>query len=148
MAAGDVTPFNNVPIDALTEAHDWSSADTLKIGLITSAQTPTANDATPAWGDYSSNEVSTGSSYTGPITLSSVSLSRSSAVTTLDAANVSITQDASSGFTDARWGIVYNDSAASDEAVCFVDLGSNRSIQSGPLNINWHASGMVTFTRT
>lgn len=145
MAAGDITLFNQFPTDCGVKIHDLGN-DTLKLGLITAAQTPTGNDATPAWSDYSGNQVATGTSYTdGGVALTSVTFSRATAVTTLDAANVTVSQDAS-GFTNARWGIIYNDTAASDQAIGFVDLGGNVSIQGGDLDIQFAGTGIGNVT--
>lgn len=145
MAAGDITLFNQFPTDSGLKVHDLGN-DTLRVGLITAAQTPTGNDATPTWGDYSGNQVATGTSYTdkGPA-LTSVTFNRATAVTTLDAANVTVSQDAS-GFTNARWGIIYNDTATNDEAIGFIDLGGNVSIQGGDLDIQFAATGIGNVT--
>lgn len=145
MATGTVTVFQEFSDQLGKEIHNFSS-DTLKIGLIDNTLTPTAGDATPTWSDYSANEVSTGGGYTANgETLASVTWSEAAGVATLDAANISLDQNGS-GFTDAYWGIIYNDSAASDDAIAFVELGGPVSEQSGPVSINWNASGILTVT--
>lgn len=145
MATGTVTVFQEFSDQLGKEIHNFSS-DTLKIGLIDNTLTPTAGDATPTWSDYSANEVSTGGGYTANgETLASVTWSEAAGVATLDAANISLDQNGS-GFTDAYWGIIYNDSAASDDAIAFVELGGPVSEQSGPVAINWNASGILTVT--
>jgi hypothetical protein len=60
---------------------------------------------------------------------------------------VTVNQDGS-GFTNARWGIIYNDTAAGKQAVGFVDLGSDRSIQGGALTIDWSGANGDIFTIT
>jgi len=145
MARGDLTLFEEFAAQLAGETHNFSS-DTLKLGLVDDTLTPTAADGTPTWSDYSANEVGTGGGYTADgITLASVSWSETGGVGTLDAADVSLTQNAS-GFTDAYWAILYNDSAGSDEAIAFVDLGGPVSEQDGPVAINWNASGILTIT--
>jgi hypothetical protein len=52
---------------------------------------------------------------------------------------VSLAQDAS-GFTNGRWGILYNDTAAGKQALAYVDLGSDRSLVTGPLTIDWNGA--------
>jgi len=151
MAAGDVTLFEEFADQLGMELHDFDN-DTIKLALIDDTVTPTAADATPMWGagsgvDYDANEVTDAGGYTaGGITIP-VTWSEAGGVATLDdnSGDVSLAQDGS-GFTDARWGILYNDSAASKNAIGFVDLGAAVSEQAGPVNINWNASGILTVT--
>ena len=85
--------------------------------------------------------------WTGPVTLASGSWSIVGGTPTYDAADPStIAQDAS-GFTDARWGIIYNDTDTGKRALAFLDLGSARSIVSGPLAITFNASGVLTLNQ-
>jgi hypothetical protein len=149
MATGDVTWFRQTLLDLGEEIHDLST-DTYKLGLVTSATTPTATTADPRWGaggttNFSSNQVGTGTAYTGPITMTSVTWTLVSNVPTFRAANVTVAQDGS-GFTNARWGIIYNDTAAGKQALGFVDLGSDRSIQGGALTIDWSGANGDIFT--
>lgn len=145
MATGDVTLFEEFAENIGGGDHTLNS-DTLKVGLIDNTAAPTAADATPAWGDYSANEVSTAGGYTANgETLTSVTWTEAAGVGTLDAANVSLAQNGS-GFTDAYWGIIYNDTHASDLAIGFVELGGPVSEQAGPIEIQWNASGILTVT--
>jgi hypothetical protein len=146
MARGDFTTFEEFSYQLGTKVHNLSS-DTLKLGLIDNTAAPTAADSTPRWGDYSANEVSTEGGYTeGGITLSGVSYTPSGGVSTLDdTGNISLAQNGS-GFTDAYWGILYNDTATNDEALGFIDLGGPVSEQAGPIEITWNASGIQTVT--
>jgi hypothetical protein len=145
MATGDVTIFEEVAEMIGEETFNFES-DTLKLGLIDNSTPPTAADATPRWGDYSGNEVSTAGGYTADgETLASVTYTEADGVATLDADNVSLSQDGS-GFTDAYWGIIYDDTATNDEAIGFVELGGPVSEQAGPVAINWNASGIMTVT--
>lgn len=143
MATGAVTGFEEF-VDQVGEGkHDFSS-DTLKLGLVDDTITPTAADATPTWSDYSANEVSTSGGYTANgLTLASVTWEEAGGTATLDAADVAIVRNAL-GFTDARWGILYNDTEATDMAIAFVDLGSDRSEVAAPININWNENGLLT----
>ena len=147
MAQGDILLFDEWVREMGEEIHDWSS-DTIKLGLIDNTTPPTQADATPRWADYVANEVGTGGGYpANGITLTSVTWTEAAGVGTLDAANVQLSQNAS-GFTDAYWGILYNDTAASDQAIGFVELGGPVSEVAGPVNINWNGSGILTITRS
>jgi len=145
MAQGDLTVFEEVAEMIGEEVFDFEN-DTLKLGLIDNSAAPTAADATPRWADYSANEVGTGGNYTANgETLANVSYTEADGVATLDADNVQFAQDGS-GFTDAYWAIIYDDSATNDEAICFIEMGGPVSEQAGPVNINFNASGILTVT--
>lgn len=146
MARGDFTVFEEFAVQLGQELHTLAS-DTLKLGIIKNTAAPTASDATPAWGDYSANEVSTAGGYaSGGITLSGVTWTEAGGVATLDdTGNISLAQNAS-GFTDGYWGILYNSSAAGSQAIGFLDLGGPVSEVAGPIAINWNASGILTVT--
>ena len=151
MATGDVTWFDQALLDLGEKIHDLSS-DTFKLGLVTDAVTPAANTSDPRWGagggtNLSSSAVATGTAWTGPVTLASVTWTIVAGTPTFDAADpAQIAQDAG-GFTNARWGVIYNDTAAGKQALCFIDLGSNRSIVSSPLTITFNASGILTLNQ-
>lgn len=145
MARNDLTVFEEFSLQLGTESHNFSS-DVLKLGIVDNTITPTAGDATPTWTDYSANEVSTAGGYVaGGLTLASVTFTETGGVATLDAADVSIVQD-SGGFTDGYWCIIYNDTNATDMAICFLDLGGPVSEVAGPITITWNASGIATIT--
>lgn len=146
MARGDFTVFEEFALQLGQELHTLAS-DTLKLGIVDGTLAPTAADATPAWGDYSANEVGTGGGYVaGGITLSGVTWTEAAGVATLDdSGNIALAQNAS-GFTDGYWGILYNSSAAGSQAIGFLDLGGPVSEVAGPIAINWNASGILTVT--
>ena len=143
MAQGDFTLFQEFVDQIGEEGHNFSS-DTLKLGIVDNVLTPATDDATPTWGDYSANEVSTGGGYpAGGITLTTVTWTEAAGTATLDADNVSITQNAA-GFTDGYWAILYNDTNATDMAIAFLDLGGPASEVAGQIDITWNASGILT----
>lgn len=152
MAAGDIKWFAQALLDMGKKLHDLS-ADTLKLGIITSAVTPSLSTSDPRWGaggstNLSTNQVATGgTSYTGPQTLASVTWSLVSNVPTLRSTDVSLAQDAS-GFTNGRWGIIYNDTDAGKRAIGFIDFGSDRSLATGSLTINFGGAGTDILTLT
>ncbi|MEW8048936.1 MAG: hypothetical protein AB2792_19845 [Candidatus Thiodiazotropha sp.] len=140
MATGDVTIFDEFKREEGEEIHNFS-ADTLKMGIITSTTAPTAGDATPRWADYSGNEVSTGTSYSaGGITLTHT-WTEAAGTVTLQINSFTAAQDASTGFTNGAWGVIYNDTAPADQAVCFVELGTV-DISAGPMTINFNGAAV------
>lgn len=154
MAVGDIKWFAQTLVDLGLKVHNLNT-DTLKLGLVTSATTPTVNMSDPRWGtgggtNLTTNQVLTGTSYaTGGPALAGKSWALQSNIPTLRASQVTITQDAS-GFTNARWGIIYNDTAAGKQAVAFVDLGSDRSIVAGSLTLDWSGAtdDILTITQS
>lgn len=151
MAAGDIVWFDQALLDLGEKLHDLSS-DTFNWALITAAVTPAANTSDPRWGagggtNLSSNAVATGTAWTGPVALTSTAWTIVSGTPTFDAADpTTIAQDAG-GFTDARWLIIYNHTDAGKRALGYMDLGSARSIVTGPLTITWNASGILTLNQ-
>lgn len=152
MARGDVHIFAAFERSTKAGVSINLTSDTIKMGIVTNGTVPTVSTADPRWGaggttNFSSNQVATGTAYTGPITLTSVTYTQASGVNTFDAADVSVSQDAS-GFTNGYYGIIYDDTSAGKYAIGFVDLGGPVSIQGGALNIVWNASGIATETAT
>lgn len=150
MAKGDVHIFGNYLLKAHAGGGFNLSTDTLKLGIISNATVPTVSTADPRWGaggttDLSSGQVALATGYTGPVTLTGVTLTRSNGVVTLAAGNVSIPQDAS-GFSNASYGVLYDATVAGNYAIGFVDLGGPVGNVNGPVNINWNASGIATLT--
>ena len=151
MASGDIVWFDQALLDLGKEGHQLAT-DTLKLGLITAVVTPATTTSNPCWGaggttNLSTNAVGTATAWTGPVTLASVTWVITGGTPTLDAADpTAIAQDAG-GFTDARWGIIYNDTATNKNAIAYLDLGSARSIVTGPLTITFNASGILTLNQ-
>lgn len=150
MARGDVKWFAAYEKAAKSGVGFNLTSDTLKLGIVNNTTAPSVSTNDPRWGaggttDFSANQVATGTAYTGPITLSSVTYNRSNGVVTLDAADITVAQDAS-GFTNGYYGIIYDDTVAGKYAIGFIDLGGPVSIQGGALNITWNASGILTET--
>jgi hypothetical protein len=152
MAVGDIKWFGQALLDLGKKVHDLS-ADTFRLGLVTSATTPTVGMNDPRWAagggtNLTTNQVPTGTSYTngGPTLVDTWTLIGST-VPTFRADVVTINQDAS-GFTTARWGIIYNNTDASKRAIAFIDLGSDRSIVSGSLTLDWSGATNDVLTIT
>jgi len=147
MARNDWVTFEEFSKDLASGVHDLSS-DTFKVGLIDNSTPPTAADATPRWADYSGNEVS-GTGYTaGGYALTGSGVSEADGVTTFDdTGNVTWSQNGA-GPTDIYWAVLYNDTAAADQAVGFLDMGGPVSLVDGDVTITWNASGILTVTVT
>jgi hypothetical protein len=128
----------------------WAS-DTVKMGIITNAQTPGINDSDPRWGaggtqNYSTAEVTPGGNYSaGGITVTSPASSLSGAVTSLTATSpISLAANASNP-TGAFWGIFYDSTDAGKHVFGFIDLGGSLSLVNGlQININGVSSGTQT----
>ena len=154
MAAGDLTVFNEFLV-SLAEKKINLETDTIKLALITSAVTPLVTATSPQWGagsdqDYDANEVATTGGYpVGGLTIVNPQFTRAAAVGTFDddGTNLSLAQNVL-GFTNARWGIMYSDTATNKECIAFLDLGAAISEQAGPITITFNASGILTITRT
>lgn len=150
MAQGDVTLFNQFKEDIGLEIHQLET-DTFKLGLITSAVTPTASTTDPRWGsggstNLSSSQVTPGGNYTtGGPTIANNTYTETSGTATFDGDNISISQDASNP-DDARYGIIYNDTATGKQAVGFVDLGGVTDLTAGDLGVTWNAGGIFTLS--
>ena len=148
MAAGDVTLFEGFVLAVGKGVHDLSS-DTIMCALITSSATaPDETEADPRWGaggsrDFSSDEVTPGGEYsTGGISIGTTSWTISSNKPTFDAdTDPSWAQDASNP-TNARYAILWNDSATNDEAIGFIDLGQTIDMSAAPLDITFDANGI------
>lgn len=153
MAAGDLHWFGQALHDLGNKQHDLSN-DVLKLVIVTSATVPTLTTAAPHFGgtgttNFASTQVATGgTSYTGPITLTSKSWTNVAGVPRLRADIINLAQDAS-GFTNGAYGIVFNNSDASKRALGYVELGAV-SLVSAPLAIDWNgvSNDMLTLNPT
>jgi hypothetical protein len=153
MAQGDVTLFEEFVGDLGLKIHNLNT-DTIKIGLIKSAANggddPAAADGNPCWGaggttNFATAQVTPGGNYTtgGPDTTNTYS--EAGGTGTLDGTDMTISQHASNP-TNARWGIVYNDTATNKDCICFIDLGADFDMTTGDLDLNFNASGLLTIS--
>ncbi len=141
MAVGQVIFFNQFKKDLGEKIHNLSS-DTWRVGFITSAATPTVNANAPHWGgtgstNYASNQVTPGGNYTnGGPTLGSVAFTESGGIVSWNAGKIAIAQDASNP-TNARWGILYNNTDSNKRAAAFFDFGSERDLTAAPFEFRF-----------
>lgn len=141
MAQGDLVVFDEAKLALLDGTHDLDT-HTIKCAILDNTTTPAAGDTTPALGDYT--QVGAAGSYvTGGTTLT-ISLTEAAGTVTFDATNNPTWAQNASNDVDAFWGLVYNDTAAGDEAIAFVDLGGPVDMTAGDLTITWNASGVFT----
>lgn len=145
MAQGDVFIFND-GLENLTNG-DWGAADVMKCAIITDATTPVVGQVAPVLTTYT--EVATGGTYAaGGTTLGALAaacISQSGGVLTFDSStNISYDANGSNG-TNARWGLIYNSTTAS-ECLAYVDLGTTVNMQTDNLTITWSASGIFTIS--
>ncbi len=152
MATGDIKWFSGALLELGKGTHNLSTA-TLKVGFITNAATPAISDTDPRWGaggsvNFSTNQVTPGGNYvTGGPTLASVTWTNVANVPTLRATDISIAQNASNP-TNARWGILYNDTDASKRALAFLDFGSDRNLTTGAFTFDFGGAGTDVLTLT
>lgn len=150
MAIGDVVVFDQFLVDALKKVHNLDT-DTIKVGLITSAQTPAVTSNDPRWGaggltNFSTAEVTPGGLYAAggyDITAGAAVTLDTGAAKFDSSTDVSYLQNGSNP-TNARWAIIYNDTSTGKECIGYVDLGSDINLSTGDFSINWNASGIFT----
>jgi hypothetical protein len=154
MALGDIKWFAQGLLDLGLKRHDLST-DSLKLGLIKGTTPPAIADALPTFGgtgtvNHATNEVKAGTSYTaGGVALTGVKWVLVTSVPTLQAAKVTFANDAT-GFTDARYGVIYNATDASKRAIAYIDLGADRSVVAGSLTLDWSGvtDNILTITQS
>jgi len=148
MAQGDIVAFAQFKLDVGLEIHQLET-DTLKLGLNTSSLTPSETLSDPRWGsgggtNLTSTQVSAGGNYSsGGPTIANNTWTLNSATVTLDGDNISITQDGANP-NNARWGSIYNDTAAGKQAIGYLDLGGTTDLTAGDFSVTWNASGLLT----
>jgi hypothetical protein len=152
-ASGDVHTFAQYVYSTVITGLPvlWAS-DTLKGGIVTNATVPAITTADPRWGaggttNFSTNEVTPGGAYSaGGITLTSPTVTLSSANINLNVTSpISLASNASNP-TGAYWMIIYSSTAAGKQCVGYIDLGGPISLVSGlQININGASSGVQIF---
>jgi hypothetical protein len=120
---------------------------TFKIALFSSASN--ADTLTNSVLGDLTNQISSGTGYTtGGATLSGVTWGQTGGVATFDADNVTWT--ASGGPITARFAVIYDDTAASDElvAVCLLDTAPAdvTATDGNQLQVNFNASGIFALS--
>ena len=132
---------NSFKVEILKAVHNFtaSSGNTFNLAMYTSSAT--LNKSTTAYS--SSNEISntSGSSYSAKgKAITSVTPVLSSDTAVCDFANISWT---SATFT-ANGCLIFNDSASSDESVCTIAFGGDKTVTSGTFTIEFPAASAGT----
>lgn len=149
MASGDFVWFNQAKLNIGLKIFNLET-DTLKLALVTASVTPTASTADPCWGaggstNLSSYEVTPGGNYSaGGSTVANNTFTEASGIATLDGDGISIAPHASNP-TNARWAILYSDTATAKNALGFVDLGGTTDLTTG-FAATPNDSGIMTLT--
>lgn len=149
MAAGDTHVsakfVSNMTLTGLASL--WAS-DTIKMAIITNAQTPAITDSDPRWGaggtqNYSTAEVTPGGNYSaGGITLAGTTSTLAGAIVSLNCTSpISLASNVANP-TGAFWGIFYDSTDAGKHVFGFIDLGGSLSLVNGlQINVNGVSSG-------
>lgn len=153
MATGTMKWFAQGLHDLGNKIHDLDGDD-WRMGIVTGV-TPAVNTAAPHWGgtgttNYASSQVATGgTSYTGPIVLTSEAWTLTSTGAAMDFADVALAQDAS-GFTNGGYGIIYNNTDTNKRAIGYIELSSSdaASLVTGAINITFNASGTLALAQS
>ena len=150
MARGDVHWFGSFLRSGMINTFTINvSADALKIGFVNNTTTPALATADPRWGaggttNFATNEVPTGAVYiAGGFSLAG-STWVGTATVTLSAAPVTCSQDVSTGFASAYYGIIYDNTSPGKHALGFVDLGGPVNNTAGAVTITWNSGGILT----
>ena len=154
MATGTVKWFAQGLMDLGNKIHDMDGDD-WRMGIVTTATVPSVTTASPHFGgtgttNFATNQVATaGTSYTGPVVLTTESWSIVSGVVTWRADVVNLAQDAS-GFTNGAYGIIYNNTDANKRAIAYVELSAagSLSLVAGAVSIDWNGATNDILTLT
>lgn len=154
MAAGDFKFFAQGIHDIGNKIIDMDT-DTIKFGLVTNSTVPTVLIAGPCWGaggstNFSSTQIATATSYTGPITLASVTWTKDNTGAVWDAADPSVIAQDASGATNIAYAIFYSDTATNKNCIGYMELSTTGAISlvTGSLTITFNASGIGRFTQS
>lgn len=153
MATGTIKWFAQGLHDLGNKIHDLDGDD-WRLGIVTTATVPAVNTAAPHWGgtgttNFATNQVGTGgTSYTGPIVLTSEAWALNATGAAMDFADISLAQDAS-GFTNGAYGIIYNNTDANKRAIGYVEIssGGTASLVAGPITITMNAAGVFSLSQ-
>jgi len=146
MAIGDVVFFDQWLVDVQEGIHNMET-NAIRVGFITTAATPLVTTADPRWGagggtNFATNEVTPGGNYAaGGPTVANNSVTLVAGAGVFDGDDIAIAQDGANP-TDARWGIIYNDTAAGKQCLGFVDYASAIDLSAGNFSILWATGGI------
>lgn len=147
MAQGDVVFFDYFLLNMALGpdvGHDFGvSPNEIKCAIIDSVLTPTETTVDPTWGaagttDFSLREVTATPAYiAGGNVCATASVALSGGLVEFDWGDPSPWAADAGGDTDAKWGIIYDNTTADKNCIGFVDLGPAFDMSSGTLTISW-----------
>jgi len=153
MAAGDISIFDKAKHNLGLKKIELET-DTFNLMLFDAAATDPVDTATdPRYAasgnpDYSDGtfEVTAGGNYAaGGKSIGAVTWTESGGTVTWDTADANTQWSLhASNPADARHGVIYDNTNAAKEAICWLDLGSTFDMTAGDLTITWNASGIFT----
>jgi hypothetical protein len=150
MPAGPFIPFS-AAVEAVTKANLDLDGSTIVATLHGASWTPAVN-ADDTWSDLSASEFATAGGYTaGGQALASITVTRSGAVTTFDAADVTWS---ALTMTNVKYLVLTRRAggslAAGDLLLGYMELESGGVVSPSAQNLTvaWNASGIITFTRS
>lgn len=149
MAAGDIVFFDDAIGWLGTEVFQLNT-DTLKLLYTEDEVVLASTTAAPAYGeglttDLTDSEQSGGNAAAGGADITNT-YSESTGTGTLDAADIDLEQNGSNP-SALRYAPVYSEEATNNEALFFVDLGTNIDASAGDVAITWNASGIATLAQ-
>lgn len=155
MPAGTMKWFAQGLHDLGNKIHDLDGDD-WRMGIVTNSTPPAVNTPSPHWGgtgttNFATTQVATtGTSYTGPLVLTSESWTLNATGAAMDWADtvMSLAQDAS-GFTNGAYGIIYNNTDANKRAIGYIEISSTgaASLVTGSVIITLNASGSLSLSQ-
>jgi len=147
MAQGDAKQFYDYPLKAGNQELD-NSSDVFKARFTATAYASV--DITASNPNVSTYAATTGGNFSGDVTLTSVTFTRSGAISTFDAAALSTISKNASNPTDIRSLIVYNDTHATDFPYQVFDLTTDGTtaidVVNNDFDFDFGASGVMTGT--
>ena len=145
MAQGDVVIFDQFLVDALEGVHDLET-DGIFCGLVNSTEVPADTTADPHWGgtgttNFFTTEVTpkTGNYTTGGNACANPAVTLNAGAAELDFDDPTTWSQNASNPTDARYGIIWNNTSTNKKCIGYVDLGSVFDMTTGDLTITWGA---------
>lgn len=154
MARGTLYTYNEATQYVADGTMDLDT-DVFKVYLVTdSVGSLSQNDALPKKADFTETTFTSGNYTAGGMTLAAVTYTRATAVSTLDANDLSIASHASNP-TDVKTAVIFSESATQtvDAALCYIDLTTDGGttaldMTANNLDIIFNASGILTLTRS
>jgi len=130
---------------------DTPGSNGFKIALISSTLAPNQNTH-DFWSDLSANEMASGGGYTtGGNACSTPTFTGpdGAGLLTFDAADPATWAQNASGFTTARYGILYLDTGVTTTSglIAYEDFVTDRGNVSGDFSISFAAAGIITLPR-